>query len=548
MRVTYRALSHCLWLWMAFASLSVSAMKLETNSGSNPVTQAWVAAHLPEGAELQYPDLVEAIYTHTRLHPIWEDERVRLSLEQQINVIALADISPWFEDRAKLLSQLQQAQRWRHFDVMATDTLLTFLRYRQDVALQGKGWLFGAGVQQIKLPPNAIEIESMMEAWKGNYFLSWIEGKKPFGDAYAQMLDGILTLQALEARDLPVFEYSGVLRPGDMIPNPEPLIVLLETMGDLSPELATLLRGQPGGIEYNPILVEAVKRFQGRHGLAQDGAVGPKTRIWLNKPASEKVRLMALNMERLRLWSPQRNNQLVVNIPGYSLTWWSNDEVQFESRVIVGRPSRRTPLLSSHLNTVVFNPSWNVPESITQKDIIPKIKRDTNYLANNNMEILASWRSSEVIAVESIDWETMNPERFPYRLRQSPGNHNALGRYKFNMPSTDAIYLHDTPAKGLFHRSERALSSGCIRVEQSHNLATILMDRAGVRPDKVADYRKSVETKFVSVRRTVPVETIYQTAWVDDETGTLQFRPDIYKYDQRQRWPFDQEVLAALGI
>ncbi len=547
MRITYRPLSHCLWLLVALLSWPSLAVKTETYSGADAVSTAWVVEHVPTNVSLRYPELVTSLYSTIRLNAFWEDSRVRASLEQQINVIALAEISPWFEERARNLSILKREERWRSYDVVATDTLLAFLRYRGDLAHEGKAWLFGAGVQSLGLQPDLIEVQSFLDAWEGNYLYSWLEGKKPFGDAYANMLDGILTLQALEARVLPVINGDGVLRPGDTLYDTAPLIELLVTLGDLSNESASYLNALPNLTEYHPLLVQAVKHFQLRHGLADDGAIGPKTRQWLNTPAGEKVRLMALNMERLRLWTPQRHNMLVVNIPDYGLTLWKNDEVEFQSKVIVGRPSRRTPLLYSQLDTVVFNPPWNVPESIMEKDILPKVKKDSSYLANNNYEIIEGWRSSQRISAESIDWDSLNVERFPYRLRQTPGNHNALGRYKFNMPNSNAIYLHDTPAKGLFNRSQRAFSSGCIRVEQAHGLAMLLMDRAGVAPAKVDGYRHGGNTKFVSVRRHVPVETIYQTAWVDDNKG-LQFRTDIYKYDQNQRWPFDEELLMALGI
>nr|WP_232313079.1 L,D-transpeptidase family protein [Enterovibrio coralii] len=170
----------------------------------------------------------------------------------------------------------------------------------------------------------------------------------------------------------------------------------------------------------------------------------------------------------------------------------------------------------------MFNPSWNVPVKIMREDILPKVREDNEYLSKHSYTVLSSWVNGNVIQPEEIDWETVTPRNFPYRLQQSPGNSNALGRYKFNTPNGNAIYLHDTPAKSLFNKERRAYSSGCIRVQKAETLAQILLNKSGLEFGDYDYYRQIPETKWVSLRKHVAVHTIYQTAWVNDE-GSLNF-------------------------
>lgn len=144
----------------------------------------------------------------------------------------------------------------------------------------------------------------------------------------------------------------------------------------------------------------------------------------------------------------------MVNIPNYSLNYYKDGAEVLSSRVIVGRPSRKTPLMSSALNNVVVNPPWNVPTSLVRQDIVPKARNDAGYFQRNGYTVLSGWSNdAEVINPSMIDWSIISPNNFPYRLRQAPGANNSLGRFKFNMPSSDAIYLHDTPNHGLFQRT-----------------------------------------------------------------------------------------------
>ena len=243
----------------------------------------------------------------------------------------------------------------------------------------------------------------------------------------------------------------------------------------------------------------------------------------INKAESQKL---AVNAQRLRIL-PEFHNGIFVNIPSYQLQYYRDGELALTSRVIVGKDARRTPVMSSKLSNVVVNPPWNAPPRLINEDIIPKVRKDPSYIYRNGYSIIDS--KGNIIDPYTIDWENMSSKKFPYRLRQAPGD-SALGNFKFNMPSTDAIYLHDTPNRGLFGNAKRALSSGCVRVEKSDQLASILLKEAGWSSEKKSSVLASKKTTSVNVKSDNPVYLYYVTLWADSK-GALRSLPDIYGYD-----------------
>ena len=237
---------------------------------------------------------------------------------------------------------------------------------------------------------------------------------------------------------------------------------------------------------------------------------------------------LAINVQRLRV-IPNFDNGIFVNIPSYQLNYYRDGQLILNSRVIVGKNERRTPVMYSKLSNVVVNPPWNAPPRLINEDIIPKVRQDPEYLSRNGYSIID--RSGKVVSPYSIDWGSIGA-KFPYRLRQAAGDNSALGRYKFNMPSSDAIYLHDTPKRSLFGKKNRALSSGCVRVEKSDELATILLKEAGWSADRKQRVLDSRKTTWANIQSDNPVYLYYVTAWVDN--GKTHMLPDIYGYDRAQ--------------
>ena len=219
-----------------------------------------------------------------------------------------------------------------------------------------------------------------------------------------------------------------------------------------------------------------------------------------------------------------------VNIANYELDLVKDGHKIIEMKVIAGKPSRPTPEMYSKIETIVLNSKWNIPKTIARKDIIPKILKDPNYLADNNISIYKSWKKGAYrINPQNIDWLKAQQEGFPYRFTQAPGEKNALGQVKFVFLNSNDIYMHDTPQKGLFAQIQRAFSSGCIRLEKPFELVEyFIQESPNLSNEEINEQLYSGETKYVKIRNPMPIYITYITAWVD-ENGYTHFREDVYQ-------------------
>lgn len=294
---------------------------------------------------------------------------------------------------------------------------------------------------------------------------------------------------------------------------------------------------------YDDGLVATVQRFQRRHGLDVDGVIGPATIGALNTPIEERIRNIIVAMERWR-WMPEElgTRHIMVNIAGFELRRVDNGVVEEKMAVVVGKPYHRTPVFSDMIEYAEFNPYWNVPISITLNEELAKLRSDPASRAASGFEAVLD---GQVYDLRSIDWNRYGPGNFPFRLRQRPGANNALGRVKLMFPNRHNVYLHDTPARSLFSRAERAFSHGCIRLARPLDLAGQVLAAGGVsgwdrgRVDAVV---ASGERTVVSLARPLPVHITYLTAWVDN--GQPQFRKDIYNHDEKLMAALDGRAIA----
>jgi len=282
---------------------------------------------------------------------------------------------------------------------------------------------------------------------------------------------------------------------------------------------------------YNSDLVDAVKRFQARYGLKPDGVVGSNTVTAFNIPIAEHIEQIKINLERWR-WLPRDlgKKYIAVNMAGFYLEVFDNNKRVKNMKVIVGKTYRRTPVFSNSMTYLVFNPRWHVPYRIAVEDILPKLRKNKNYLTNQGIRVFSN--SSEVNG-SAIDWSQVSAHNFPYRFRQNPGRRNALGKIKFMFPNRFAVYLHDTSSRNLFNRTVRTFSSGCIRVEHPLALAQyVLKGHNKWTENRISKVFKGKKTYKVPLPSPIPVYLLYWTTWVDDN-GAVQFRRDIYGRDKR---------------
>lgn len=279
---------------------------------------------------------------------------------------------------------------------------------------------------------------------------------------------------------------------------------------------------------YDQPLVAAVEAFQTRMGLNPDGVVGPATIAAINGADGATRETIIVNMERWR-WLPEDlgDFHVLVNIPEYRVEIARHGEVVWDSRVIVGRSGRETPLFSDRIRHVVTNPYWNVPPTIMAQDVMPQVMRNPGYLASQNMELLYG---GQAIDPWMVDWSQANPNVF--RVRQRPGASNALGQVKFLFPNRHDVYLHDTNSPNLFSRSMRAISSGCVRVQDPFGFARALLQ---FEPNfTVANLESSLgggNERWFNMNQHVPIHLAYFTIRIDADGETIRTFADLYGHD-----------------
>jgi murein L,D-transpeptidase YcbB/YkuD len=482
----------------------------------------WTSAESRLSGLLQYPEVVEQIYQENGEQLIWFDLQQGSNLEFQLELIQHAGFSPLMSRQLSYLQFYRKSNRWFEYDLLATDTLLLYLNYAEQAKLDGGEWYFEQKLDQPLTPSLESAIFATKRAVANQQLTELIEAYTPDTPDYQQLVDTYLHIVKHHKRDLPSYQQAGLIKQGDKLTDRE---LLLERLEVVDVDLTDVRRDVT---YYDKSLKPAIMQFQRLHGLKEDGVIGPATLKWLNLPLDARLSTLALNAERVRYWPADRNTIILVNVPSYEMTYWHDGKTVFESKVVVGRKARPTPLMTTNLDTLILNPTWNVPWKIMVEDIIPKIQADPEYITQQNLEILPKWGSKERIDPQEIDWDNLNPSAFPYRMTQRSGNTNALGLYKFNTPNKRAIYLHDTPSKSLFNKPQRAFSSGCIRVENADVFATRLLEHQGLSGKKMKG-ASDKSNKKIPLRKRIPVHIIYQTAWFEE--GKTHYREDIYRLD-----------------
>jgi L,D-transpeptidase YcbB len=312
-----------------------------------------------------------------------------------------------------------------------------------------------------------------------------------------------------------------VLRLGDRHPSVATLRARLVASGDIDPNAV-------GNDIYDSYVEAAVRRFQARHGLTVDGVIRAETLTALNVPATVRLAQLKINVTRLRALSTSLSPRYVVcNIPAARIEAIENGAAVSRHTAVVGKPDRPSPEINSKIIQINFNPYWTVPPSIVQKDLIPKMQDQPDYLSSNHIRIFDA-RHRE-LEPSQINWYSEDATH--YSFKQDPGSFNSLGSIRINFPSPYGVYMHDTPLKNLFGDDFRFHSSGCVRVQNVRQLVAWLLDgMKGWSLEDIDRVIKSGDQKNVELKKPVPLHWVYITGWATAD-GIVQFREDIYGKD-----------------
>jgi L,D-transpeptidase YcbB len=519
-----------------------------SSAGSEGETAAPAVVTLPGGDTLHIRTEVVEFYRARGYEPAWTTHR-ELSRDGTRLLGAIGSVERDGLDRdryhfaearamAQVLSEREAGdQRLEYLGNL--DMLLTegFVRAAADIERGVLDPEAGGREWRIERPePNDSAVVARLAA--GDDPGAVLASLRPRAPYYTRLVDALRRLRAIEERGgWPEVPAGETLRAGDRDERVAALRSrLLAGEDEIERELAS--RGEADPTFFDEDLHQALERFQLRHTLHEDGAVGSSTLAAMNVPVSDRIQTVRLNLDRWR-WLPRDLGEefLLVNVAGFELELVAGDSVIESMNVVVGRTANSTPLFQDSLQYVVVNPYWNVPMSIARAEIIPSVRRDPGYLDRNGYEVLYNGRLVSSYGVSAAALESGQ-----YLIRQRPGSRNALGNVKIMFPNDLNIYLHDTPAGHLFSQESRAFSYGCIRLERPADLAKTLLERYS-RHD-AAEYDRQRQTgseKWLTLDEQIPIYILYFTAWARSD-GTLRFHPDIYERDEALE--AEQQALA----
>lgn len=481
------------------------------------------------------PEL-EAFYVLQQGELFWQDEPrvatlVNLLGALEADGLVPADYQPEqlrADARLALARDASEAQRVR-FDLQASETLLTALGHLQRGRLSPRqvyhDW-------EIAVEPPSLDLADIQTRIAQGQVEQVLALARPGSPDYHALRQALERYRSIAAQGgwprLP--ERDMALRLGD---EHEDVILLRQRLAaegetGLLPVDVNHYPGVAIDIDpsrrYDAELLGAIRHFQRRHMLSDDGVVGPQTRRALNVPVEQRLRSLRANLERARwMGEPLQGQFLEVDLAGQLLRYQRDSGDIWETRVIVGSSARQSPVLKSAITHLTLNPTWTLPPTILREDVLPRVRRNPGYLSSRGYDVLSA--SGERLDPRSINWS--HPGNV--MIRQPAGGNNPLGRMVLRFPNNHLVYLHDTPARGLFGRPQRALSSGCIRVEGVDELAQMLFDDTGTSIN-LSSRLASGRTRNVNLSKEVPLVMHYWTARVR-EGGLPSFRPDIYGRD-----------------
>ena len=511
---------------LTVASLTGLAHAQETSPPPHSELQTQVEALLESGpfeihgAHVAYPNVIYAFYSQRGFRPAWSNAQTASELRRALKDSEADGLDPR-DYHLPVLEQLDPSLA--AYEILHTDALLRIADHlmfgKVDAASFDAHWNYTR-------TPTGIDIPQRLErAVASPDIYGEIEKLKPTHRMYRTLKQELARYRQAATGAPRITIAQGKSIEPDMHDERVPTLrTRLTISGDLdaAQDAASDL--------YDATLQAAVKRYQERMGLDADAKIGARTITELNVPLDERIRQLLVNLDRGRVLLHDLPNEfVVVNIAAYWVYLVRGQEIVWNGRAQVGKTYRKTPMFRSEINYLVFNPTWTVPPGIIRNDILPDARRDPASITRRGLKVLNA--SGNEVDPASVDWSKYKSGNIPYTLRQDPGPKNALGRVKIMFPNSYSVYLHDTPSQSKFEETDRAFSSGCVRIERPLELAELLL--ASPATWNTGTIRSTIDagrTQNVTLPAKVPVLLAYWTAWVDPQ-GRVNFRRDVYGQD-----------------
>jgi len=523
---------------MIFAQENLTSLKIQEG-----IDQIWTTGQLDIGsANIASKLILPKLYERNDFQLIWQNLQNVTDLLNELKHIEEDGLNPEDYHLPTLLIQklhIEQSESpepslLADYDILLTDSLIRLISH-----------LYFGKVDPENLHPNwrmtrrindTDTIEEIEKTLRSNQLANALKKIRPRLKSYNPMRAALK-------------KYRDIQNAGGWAPIPEGPILKVGMRDERIPKLRNRLAatGHFQGTHttsdhFDKELEKALVQFQKTHRLVADGIVGKNTYAALNVPVSRKIDQLRVNLERCR-WSCRKRPEefMIVDIAGFRMYHYQNFEIKWTSKVQVGKSFRKTPVFNSQIKYIVFNPTWTLPPTILKEDMLPKIKKDPDFLKKMKFEVI-DW-NGRIVDPSSVNWSAISVDNVPYTFRQSPGPHNALGRIKFIFPNKHFIYLHDSPKRSFYALKDRAFSSGCIRVEKNMELAEILLnDSEKWNQQNIRTVIDTLKTEKVNLPKPMPISLFYWTVSYD-EKGNIIFKKDIYDRDGEVLNGLNQEFM-----
>ena len=516
---------------LSIVSLQAQDLSIEGILGDKIRGEKSQGAVVVEGIELYSQNELPKFYTNREFELAWTSQKNKKDLIESIESSYDEGLNPEDYHLEKIRKLMLKSEKQNlskaetaDLDLLMTDALILYASHLLAGKLEQSELRKKWDVERNVVPadPDSLltttlhnqKIKPVLEEFKPNHYM------------YGFMKLHLKKLREESAQGgWPKISEGEVLKPGDTSARVSEFRKYLIAVGDLSES-----RVENENV-FDKDLEEGVKKFQSRHRLNSDGVIGKGTIEQMQVPIEERIDMLLLNLERTRwIFHQPDEDFLLVNIAGFHVKRFTDRKEVFNSRAIVGKYHKETPIFKGVMEYIVMNPTWTLPYSIATHETLPRLKKNPGYLAAKHMEVMD--RNGKILNPATIDWAQYSSGNFPFIIRQKAGPWNALGEVKFIFPNKYAVYLHDTPSRGLFNQQDRAFSHGCIRTEDKWGLLMSLMDDSKVwNMDKINEILKSGETTTINLPKPINIYLVYLTAAVDEHNNLL-FMKDIYKRDK----------------